>query len=266
MTPRRRTTVEEDIGRLLGTGLVILAILLPLSVLGHLIGLTPSASEFWRHTDDGWIGRHYSHVVWGYVITAILGMFTVVYAPIVWGAYRQRGRAEGNQRLVAVLASSVWVAAIILAIALPIGARTRPLGLMPSVVGMTSKAAEQEIHAAGLQFISYPGVDTGWSDLPVPPQCRVISQKPAAGREPDGDVRLRCEIPVPDVKGTHPEEAEKILSEHGLNSNFYTPLYDSYPEPNPDPKCRVRSSTPRGTVALATLIRVNLTCPSRTGY
>src|SRR5215210_1548997 len=53
-----------------------------LSVVGHLLGLTPTFSEV-TDRPDGWVGRHYQGVVVGYVVTIV---FIAMIVALAWFA------------------------------------------------------------------------------------------------------------------------------------------------------------------------------------
>jgi hypothetical protein len=71
---------------LLVVGMVVAAILLALSVPGHLLGLTPTFGQV-VNKDGAWLDRHYQHWVWGYVITVLVLLTVVAFVTIAVRAH-----------------------------------------------------------------------------------------------------------------------------------------------------------------------------------
>jgi hypothetical protein len=92
-------------------GLVILAVVWFVSLVGHALALTPTYPEFDRH-DGAWIRAHYDAPGLGYVLT-VLAMFVGVPASIVLTVELWSGKAHVDE----VLALSGVLVALVLAIA-----------------------------------------------------------------------------------------------------------------------------------------------------
>ncbi|MBJ7330274.1 MAG: hypothetical protein JHC95_10275 [Solirubrobacteraceae bacterium] len=66
-----------------------------LSLIGHPLGLTPSASEiFGSDKPEGWLDRHYDHVLLGYALTALLLVGVIGIAALVVTAVRRLAPVE----------------------------------------------------------------------------------------------------------------------------------------------------------------------------
>lgn len=241
--------------------LVLAAIIWVFSSVGHFLGLTPTFSEV-TDRPDGWVGRHYRGVFWGYVLTIVL---IAVAAGLVWiAAWTQSAdqEAAGHARYWLPRAGVAGLVLLVVAIALPIGQRpgvetaggaagSAGEGNVPDVVGMNAAEAKKALDAASLT------PDFG-AALPVfDEQCRVVDQTPKAGSELDeyGTVELRCVVGLPELVGKKADIAETRLRDLGFGSQLV-----NEPADYDLSRCRVRDQRPTGQAAPYTDVRLKLKC------
>jgi hypothetical protein len=67
------------IGALIVLAIVLMIVVAFLSLVGHALGLTPSAGDVLGDRPDGWVKRHYENLGWGYVLTVV-----VLVAGVAW--------------------------------------------------------------------------------------------------------------------------------------------------------------------------------------
>jgi hypothetical protein len=96
---------------LVGLGLLIVAVMWFVSLVGHALALTPTYSEFDRH-DGAWIRGHYDAPGLGYVLT-VLALVVGVPASCVLTVELWSGRPQAQR----VLTLSALLVALVLAIA-----------------------------------------------------------------------------------------------------------------------------------------------------
>ena len=123
---------------------------------------------------------------------------------------------------------------------------------VPDVVGDSSAIAERKLSDAGIlvRFEQEPTSEA---------ECRVTEQSPGPGAEagPDTEVRLRCEVEVPDVVGEKAQEAEATLDELKFKPTLVNrpPKFDLRP-------CRVKAQSREGAAPPGADVRLTLKCKS----
>lgn len=260
MAGQRRNDDGSGCLALFGVLVAIVATLWALSAIGHLLGLTPTYSEAFDRP-DGWVGRHYRGVVWGYLLTIVVLVTTAVLLWLAAGtrspdpqvAARARSSLRGARSFVLLLLFAVLF--------LPIGKRpgvdTRDgttgssnEGNVPNVVGMTAERAEAALDAASLSAeLRETPHDDG--------RCRVFAQDPPAGAELDdyGTVELRCRVRIPSVVGMKAEQADVRLSDAGFETR-----YANEPTDYDLSRCRVTRQSRTGSAEPNTTIGMRLRC------
>ncbi|MEN0013571.1 MAG: PASTA domain-containing protein [Solirubrobacteraceae bacterium] len=228
-------------------GVVLVYVLSPI---GHPLGLTPTSHETMDSTHD-YLTRHYQHIVWGYVLTALL-LIAAVWAVAATGiriAHHPRDPTQWSGRVV-LLSRATLAAAILSAVLLPVGARSHVQGNVPNLVGLTAHDAEARLRPKLIEA-SYP------RDPDNDERCRVTTQSPAAGREINehGTIKLRCDIAVPNLGGRTPSGATSLLDDAGLDSHILNP-----PGDGDESRCRVKTWTPHGRLGPRARVNIHLRC------
>lgn len=246
---------------IVGVVLAFLAVAWSLSTVGHLLGLTPSYSEAFDRP-DGWVGRHYRGVFWGYVLTVVA---IVALAGLLWLAVRTRDAdpvtaVKARMRLSDSLGPIALLAAAILF--LPIGQRpgvdtsagsagAAKEGNVPDVVGMSAADAEATLEGATLR--------AELQDVPytAPGRCRIVSQEPSPGSDLDEyeTVELTCRSRVPRVVGMKAERAESRLSRTDFEVR-----YANEPDDYDFTRCRVLRQSRSGSAPPGVTIGLRLRC------
>lgn len=219
------------------------------SIPGHALGLTPRASEVFNKK-DGWVSDHYDHPVWGYVLTVLLiaGLVLVVF---VWIVYVRDNASGESDRAWPLAATGTWVAGLIVAMVLPVGAKSKVEGNVPSLVGKSASVAEKLLDDKGFR--------AEWSRNPIrePDRCRVYFQDPtsAAYVERYSEVKLKCDIQVPNLANRTKDGADQRLNAVGIDSRVV-----NEPSDYDYDRCRVSSWRPTERVPPETTVALRLKC------
>jgi NADH:ubiquinone oxidoreductase subunit 6 (subunit J) len=249
------------IGALLGLAIVLAIVVAFLSLVGHVLGLTPSVNDVLGDRPDGWVTRHYRGVIGGYLLTVVA--IGVVGALVLFGLMTASDKAEDAQLGRRWFAHAIRVAAVlaVVIVAVPVGKRpgvdtalgqVGPAreGNVPQLVGLSASRAEAKLDNAGLS--------ADWRDYPSDDHhCKVVNQSPNAGGEVDeyGDVKVRCQIRVPDVVGEKARAGESRIDNIGLTSRLINEPYDYSLG-----RCKVEDQSQHGKVDPSTTIRLRLAC------
>jgi Na+/proline symporter len=133
MAQRNDTTAGSGcmglVGFVLLIGLVVLAVVWFVSLVGHALDLTPSYPQFDRH-GDGWIAAHYENVTTGYVLT-VLTLVAGIPLSVALTIELSRARPRAARAVALGTALVALVGAVVLA---PAGARDRPAGTPSGLV------------------------------------------------------------------------------------------------------------------------------------
>src|SRR3954452_19393529 len=94
------------LGAVLVIGLVVMVVMWPLCLWGHMLHLTPSWHQL-MNRDHDWMAHHYSHVVWRFIAAA--GLLLVTVAPILVSLARAAERADVERQAHEAHAYQVWL-------------------------------------------------------------------------------------------------------------------------------------------------------------
>jgi hypothetical protein len=247
---KRKPSDIEVISNWLALLLVLGLVFASITVVGDLLGLTPSVDEM-TDRPDGWVGRNYEGIVVGYALTALFLAVVIVGA---WLAIRTQSRVTQQADVARYLLPRVgWFgAALLVAIAVvPVGKRANVEGDVPKLVGMSAAEAAGELEDASLRanFREDPLVDE---------RCRVVEQSPRPGTNAAEvvTVSLRCAIRVPRVVGRKAVLAEMRLSDLGFEARFVNRPrhFDLY-------RCRVRGQSRIGAAPPSSRVSLRVRCP-----
>lgn len=214
MASNRKRGEDGCLGAVIALLIVLALVFAGITVVGHLLGLTPSLSEV-TDRPEGWVGRHYEGVVVGYVLTVL---FLGVVAVAIWLAIRTQSEVAqqaDKARYWLSRVASVGIALLLAIIFLPVGKRDEVEGNVPRLVGMSAAEAEAALDKESLEasFRETPSDDE---------RCKVVKQDPppAAEVEEYGEVKLRCAVRVPTVVDRKAEAARSRLFDLGLQARF----------------------------------------------
>jgi hypothetical protein len=236
-------------GALIAAAIVLGLIVMGVTAVGDLLGLTPSVSEI-TDRPDGWVTRHYQGVVGGYILTVL---FLALVAAALWLAIR--ALSEVPQQADAAkywLARVGWAGAVLLVaiLVLPIGKREDVQGNVPRVVGMSAAEADRALDDANL--------DASYREVPLDDElCKIVQQHPRPGADVEefSDINLRCAVRIPRVVGRKARAAESKLSDRGFDVRLVNEPHDFDLS-----RCRVRRQAQTGAAPPDSKIVLRLRC------
>jgi hypothetical protein len=175
------------IGPVIGFFIVLALIVMAVTAVGDVLGLTPSVSEI-SDKPDGWVSRHYEGVAVGYGLTVL---FIGLLAVAIWLAIRTQSDATEKPEPAKYWLTRVgWAGAglLVAIVVLPIGKRdairegVQVAGTVPRVVGMTAAQADDRLSDANL--------DASFEQIP-PTTTNVASWRRTADRVPSWTSSVR---------------------------------------------------------------------------
>ena len=184
------------VAAMLVVSLVVIAVMWPLSLWGHALGMTPTFNQLLSRS-PAWMHQHYPLAGLRY-LEAVLAL-TVVLVGVAW-LYAAPGTARSR---VAKYARLPGAALLILQFALPGGtsANTVPTGLLDKPLN----AAQAQLRGFGIHSVAVgtPSTPGGLVDASGPTVC---ATKPRAGQPVKGKVTLKVRYTCATSSATVPPD------------------------------------------------------------